>query len=121
MPLFKDRLKSLRKQKDMSQQELANIVKVSKQTISQYERGVRYPDFDNLLALCDTFNVSSDYLLGQSDVTMRYLRETDLQRLSLSEDELCLVLAYRTASDDRKKLALLALGIEEKKDETVSA
>lgn len=120
MALFKDRLKSLRKQKDMSQQDLANIIKVSKQTISQYERGIRYPDFDNLLALCDTFNVSSDYMLGQSDVTMRFLTEKDLQRLSFSEDEFRLVLAYRSADEDHQRLARLALNMGEK-EKTASA
>ena len=79
MALFKDRLRELRKQKGYSQQELADKINVTKQTISQYERGVREPDYDNLLALCDIFNVSAGYLLGKEDVTMRFLNTDELQ------------------------------------------
>lgn len=79
MATFKDRLKHLRTLAGYSQQDLANIMNVTKQTISQYERGVREPDYDNLLALCDIFNVSTDYLLGISDKTVRFLDTEDLE------------------------------------------
>lgn len=81
MALFKDRLRELRLQKNYSQQDLADRIKVTKQTISQYERGVREPDYDNLLALCDVFNVSTDYLLGKDDVTMRLLDADALRKM----------------------------------------
>lgn len=81
MALFKDRLRELRLQKKYSQQDLADRIKVTKQTISQYERGVREPDYDNLLALCDVFNVSTDYLLGKDDVTMRLLDADALRKM----------------------------------------
>ena len=102
MSEFKNRIKFLREQRDFSQKDLADRLNIHKQTISQYERGCREPSFDNLLALCDIFNVSSDFLLGKSDVTPRFL----------TDQELSLVDAFRNADEDRKKLALLALGIE---------
>lgn len=73
MATFKERLKELRTQRKLSQQELADKINLTKQTISQYERGVREPDYENLSALCDVFNVSTDYMLGKDDVTMRLL------------------------------------------------
>lgn len=79
MASFKERLRHLRLLAEYSQQDLADKLKVSKQTISQYERGVREPDYDNLLALCDIFNVSTDYLLGISDKTVRFLNTEDLE------------------------------------------
>lgn len=81
---FSSRLKDLRIQNKLSQQELADKIHVTKQTISQYERGVREPDYDYLLALCDIFNVSVDYILGKADVTARFLTEGDLETLSHS-------------------------------------
>lgn len=105
MSKFKNRIKQLREQHHFSQQELADKLNVHKQTISQYERGVREPDFDNLLALCDIFNVSSDYLLGKTDVTPRYL----------TDEELALVVSFRNADPLSRQLALRALNIETNK------
>lgn len=85
MAEFKDRIKELRIKKNFSQQRLADILDVNKQTISQYERGVRFPTKENLEALCDAFNVSSDYLLGRDNVSS----------VLLSGDEMALIDAYR--------------------------
>lgn len=82
MASFNKRLLELRKQHELTQYELAESIGVNKQTISQYERGVRRPDFDTLCSLCDFFNVSSDYLLGKSDVTLRYVDSDGLARLN---------------------------------------
>ena len=82
MSTYSERIKELRTQLHWSQQDLADKLDLSKQTISQYERGVRKPDQDNLIALCDIFNVSTDYLLGKTDVTVRYLNSTQLRKLS---------------------------------------
>lgn len=82
MSTYSERIKELRTQLHWSQQDLADRLDLSKQTISQYERGVRKPDQDNLIALCDIFNVSTDYLLGKTDVTVRYLNSFQLRKLS---------------------------------------
>ena len=78
---FKDRLRELRKVKGLTQSDLADAVKTTKQAISQYERGVRRPDFGTLESLCDYFNVSSDYILGKSDVTVRLVDSDGLKKL----------------------------------------
>ncbi len=95
MAEFKDRIKELRLKKNFSQQRLADILDVNKQTISQYERGIRFPTKENLEALCDAFNVSSDYLLGRDDVSS----------VLLSGDEMALVEAYRQCSQDAREMA----------------
>ena len=82
MATYSERIKELRNQIGWSQLQLADKLGLSKQTISQYERGVRKPDQDNLIALCDIFNVSSDYLLGKADVTMRFLDREQLHKLN---------------------------------------
>lgn len=82
MESFKNRIREVRKNNGLSQQELADMIHVSKQAISQYERGVRKPDLDTLTALGDVLNVSIDYLTGQSDVTMRLLDSEGLKKVS---------------------------------------
>lgn len=72
MATFPERLRELRTQRGFSQQDLADRTDQTKQAISQYERGVRRPDMDMLLALCDIFNVSLDYLTGKEDVTPQW-------------------------------------------------
>jgi len=61
MTLFKERLKHIRKSNNMTQQELADLLGVSKSTISSYECGVSQPSFDRLIRLANIFNVSLDY------------------------------------------------------------
>ena len=82
MTTFSKRLRELRDQADLTQKEVADAVHVDKQTISQYELGKRQPDFEKLERLCDFFNVSSDYLLGKSDLTMRYVNTEELKLLN---------------------------------------
>lgn len=64
---FPERLKKLRKEKNLYQKELAEILGVSRPTISQYEAGTRRPDNETLEKLADYFKVSIDYLLGRTD------------------------------------------------------
>lgn len=81
MATYSNRIKELRTMRDMSQQALGDLLGVNKVTVSQYERGVRKPDINVVAALCDIFNVSSDYLLGKDDVTIRLVDKEGLSRL----------------------------------------
>ncbi len=60
---FKENLKKLRKEKDISQEQLAEKLNISRQAISKWESGKAYPDIDNLILLRDIFNVSLDELM----------------------------------------------------------
>ncbi len=61
-------LVKLRKDADMSQFELAEILGVSQQTISKYENGTREPDNATLIKLSEIFNCSVDYLLDHTTI-----------------------------------------------------
>jgi len=61
-------LKELREEKELSQAELGKEIGVKQTTISQYERGLREPDFQTLKRLCDFFAVTADYLLGFEEI-----------------------------------------------------
>ena len=65
---FGSKLKTLRKCKQISQSYLAEEIGVSTNAISQYETNKRFPDQACLVKLCLFFDVSSDYLLGLSDI-----------------------------------------------------
>lgn len=81
MATYSERIKELRKNKHLSQLDLADKLGVNKVTVSQYERGVRRPNIDVVAALCDIFNVSTDYLLGEDDVTVRFVNGEGLKKL----------------------------------------
>ena len=81
MATYSERIKELRKNKHLSQLDLADKLGVNKVTVSQYERGVRRPNIDVVAALCDIFNVSTDNLLGEDDVTVRFVNGEGLKKL----------------------------------------
>ena len=60
---FNNKLYELRKQKGFSQEELANRLNVSRQTISKCEVGESTPDMEKLVAISDLFEVSLDELV----------------------------------------------------------
>lgn len=60
---FNNKLYELRKQKGFSQEELANRLNVSRQTISKWEVGESTPDMEKLVAISDLFEVSLDKLV----------------------------------------------------------
>ena len=68
---FSERLLQLRKEKNITQKQLASALNLSAVGIQNYEGGRRKPAYDILIALADYFNVSLDYLVGRSDVPER--------------------------------------------------
>ncbi len=60
---FNNKLYELRKQKGLSQEELANRLNVSRQTVSKWEIGESTPDMEKLVAIGDLFGVSLDELV----------------------------------------------------------
>ena len=63
------KISALRKDKGLSQEELAEALFVSRQTVSKWERGQSLPDADNITSMCAFFGVSADELLGCSTTT----------------------------------------------------
>lgn len=63
-----NRLKNLREEKDLYQKDLAKIFGISAGAIGLYENNRRTPDMELLKEMAEYFNVSTDYLLGKSDL-----------------------------------------------------
>ncbi|MBN3405755.1 XRE family transcriptional regulator [Clostridium botulinum] len=61
--MFGDRLRELREEKQLTQEEFGKLLNVSRQAISSYEKGENEPTIDALVKIANIFNVSLDYLL----------------------------------------------------------
>ena len=71
------RLRQLRLDKRLRQDQVARLVGVSKGAISAYETDIRQPSYDVLIRLANLYRVSTDYLLGRQDVrTVSYTHLT---------------------------------------------
>ena len=83
MAKFNERLKQLRTEASLSQQEFATAISLSKSSVNMYERGEREPGIATLECIADYFNVDMDYLVGRSDhknKTAWYLSLNDDQK-----------------------------------------
>ncbi len=67
MNTFAERLTELRTEKNLSRKQLAEELSVSVRSISYWESGQRECDFDMLIKIADTFDVSIDYLLRKEE------------------------------------------------------
>ena len=65
-------LKSLRNERGLSQQALADQLGIKRSTIGNYEQGTRSPDMETLEAIADYFNVDLDYLYGKTAVRNKF-------------------------------------------------
>ena len=93
-------LKCLRQKAGISQQQLADIVLVSQQSINKYENHDIEPDIETLVRIADYFNVSLDYLVGRTDIKERI----DKMRMSdLSDDEEKIIVKFRGLNTEQKK------------------
>lgn len=65
---FGKRIKRLREDKGVRQEDIGKMFNVSKSAVSQWENDIRTPDMDIIIKLADYFDVSTDYLLGRTDI-----------------------------------------------------
>lgn len=88
--MFPERLKQLRKEKGLTQIELAQSLGVSSGTVAMWETGKRKPQFETLNKLCDLFDRNLSYFVGSSDTPTTEVRteeNTDqLEAWAVQED-----------------------------------
>ena len=96
MFIFGKRLKELRKSANLTQQQLGNLVGVTKVSICCYENGTRTPTLDTLIDLADSLNTPLTYLLG-------------VDAFAVSEDKTCTV---NIAKDEIELLKELRMHIK---------
>ena len=91
--MFYKILKAERMKKGLSQLAFAKILGISQRTIGSWETGRTSPDLETLIKIASFFNVSTDYLLGVTDVTTKNNVQSNL--IKLSDEELQLIKKYR--------------------------
>ncbi len=105
-----EQIKKLRKQKGLTQQQLADFLHVSSSSVGMWEHELRDPDTDMLLQLADLFNVTVDYLLGREQTTstqQKLIHETiqkieTLNELTESINQLAQQLKETLPKDENK-------------------
>lgn len=65
---FSEKLLTLRKARDLTQEELAEKLNVSRQSVSKWESGQAVPELDKIVAMSAVFDVTTDYLLKSSEI-----------------------------------------------------
>lgn len=88
MAAFSERLKQLRKEKNLTQLELANKTGVNRVTYTNWENGNREPSLDKIVELAANLNCTIDYLLGESNINPFEVLENIDNVQNTSKDEL---------------------------------
>ncbi len=88
-----ERLKQLRLEKGLSQQELGDLIGVSKVSISEYENGNRIPLLNNFNELLDVFHVKADYFLGRDIIAVS--EEEEPYTYSIAKEDIAILKALK--------------------------
>lgn len=75
--ILADKIATLRKQNAWSQEDLAEQLNVSRQSVSKWESGASIPDLDKILKLSELFGVTTDYLLKDEHEEITYIDTTE--------------------------------------------
>lgn len=80
-----DKLKELRKEKNLTQQQVADRINVSKAVISSYELSNRSPSYQTLVKIANLYKVSADYLLGMDERKVIDVTDLTAEQIELLE------------------------------------
>jgi len=92
----------MRQKQGLSQEKMANILKITQQAYSHYELGKREADYATLLEIANYFNVSTDYLLGKSNIPAQSSEALELLDIMYRRGELKILfsLAVKATKED---------------------
>lgn len=94
--MLKDNIKNLRKEKGLSQEELAIKLNVVRQTVSKWERGLSVPDSSMLISLAEELGTSVNVLLGESVEDKALNDDVDIKTIAERLEVINLQLARRS-------------------------
>ena len=117
--IFSRRLTQLRRNNGMTQKQIAQSLSIDRSTYAYYELDNTKPDFETLVRISNIYQVSLDYLLGQSDSPspkVVVVKEPDatygdaltqpIPFSGLSEDEQSFIIMYRQMDDQQRRSML---------------
>ena len=71
-----DNLKKIRKDNDLSQEQLAEKLNVSRQSVSKWESGQSYPEMDKVIQICNLFNLNINELINENISEVNEVKES---------------------------------------------
>lgn len=92
-------LKKIREERKLTQQAMADMLQIQRPTYTRYETGEREPDFETVLKISELLSVSTDFLLGKTDIPS----SIDAQ---LSDAEFALYGEAKDLTDEEKQKVL---------------
>lgn len=99
---IKDRIKKLRKELNLTQEQFAHKISYSRTAISAWEIGRNEPSNDDTLKLADFFNVSTDFLLGKTDIRNYEESSSEIDVTGLDDDDIRKIQEYADLLKCRK-------------------
>lgn len=108
MAAFGDLLSELRRDKKMTQDDLAKVLFVSPGTISNYENNILFPDVPKLIQMAKYFGVTTDYILGLSSCNLS--PDVLEKRMASGKTWSQIIMDVQTLTPDRQKALLRILG-----------
>lgn len=111
--ILSEKIVLMRKKAGWSQEELAEQLKVSRQSVSKWELGASIPDLDKILRLSKLFGVSTDYLLKDEEEEILYLNghddEPGIRQVTMEEANTYMSLVRKTAHRFANAISLLIM------------
>lgn len=101
-------LKELRLKKGISQQQLADVIGVSQQSINKYENHKIEPDINTLCLIANYFETSVDYLVGNTEISRKIEITSEY---SLSESEKKLITSFRKLNPNERICVVQTIGL----------
>jgi transcriptional regulator with XRE-family HTH domain len=109
-----ERIKTLRKKKHWTQDELAHHLEVAPSSVGSYERGSRQPTIENLIRMAKYFNVSLDYLLCQTEderTLSNFKREDSKDLKDFLRDQSVMFTGLELSDQDKDKILHILTGL----------
>lgn len=100
-----NKIKELREYANLSQSQLASKIGVNQTAISQWERGATMPKLPQVKKLCDFFDVSDAYLLGESNIK----KAPPIEDADLTPEEMELIKRFRASPEALQEAAFRLL------------
>lgn len=110
-------IKELRKNKRMTQKDLAEAMRVSQQTVGAWETERAIPGADTLSDLADYFNVTTDYLLGRPDKKDDNTKTADIEDLDKMIDNARSFGGKKMTENDREIIKAYLKGFYDNKNQ----
>ena len=111
---FGERLRELRKEHDLQQSELGRFFDLSPSTIGSYERGLRTPDYFQIIRFAEHFHVSVDYMLGLTNEKMtvdEYMNQEKIELLDILKKPNLTLHGYELTDDDKRRIGDISVGM----------